>query len=122
LSKVDWTRSGVLVADTYASLLGFIYYSPTRDQDADPGRIGEIYSMYVVPDAWGKWIGRQLMDTALKRLVAAGDDQVSLWVLDTNTRARRFYEAGGWHADGAVKRDDTFGLPVTLMRYRKPLP
>lgn len=122
LSEVDWTLSGILVADAGASLLGFIYYAPSRDDDADQDRVGEIYAEYVVPDAWGKGIGRQLMDTALKRVIAVGHDQASLWVLDTNTRARRFYESGGWSADGAVKRDDAFNLPVTLTRYRKQLP
>ena len=36
--------------------------------------------------------------------------------------ARRFYEAGGWRADGAAKRDDSFGIPMTEVRYRRSLP
>jgi hypothetical protein len=43
-------------------------------------------------------------------------------VLDSNARARRFYEAGGWHADGAAKQDDSFGVPMTEERYRRSLP
>jgi hypothetical protein len=52
----------------------------------------------------------------------AGFDQVILWVLDSNARARRFYEAGGWRADEAAKQDDSFGVPMTKVRYRRPLP
>ena len=40
------------------------------------------------------------MAAALGRLGEGGFDQVTLWVLDSNARARRFYEAGGWRADG----------------------
>jgi hypothetical protein len=62
------------------------------------------------------------MAAALGRLGEAGFGQVILWVLDTNVRARRFYEAGGWHADGPVKQDDSFGIPLTEVRYRRSLP
>jgi ribosomal protein S18 acetylase RimI-like enzyme len=62
------------------------------------------------------------MDAALDRLVSAGFSEATLWVLDSNARARRFYEAGGWSADGAQKRDEDRGFPVTQVRYRKPLP
>jgi GNAT superfamily N-acetyltransferase len=35
--------------------------------------------MYLVPAAWGKGIGKQLMNAALGRLIEAGFDQVTLW-------------------------------------------
>jgi hypothetical protein len=43
---------------------------------------------------------------------------VTLWVLDTNERARRFYEARGWRADGTSKSDASRGSPVVEVRYR----
>ena len=68
--------------------------------------------MYLLPSAWGKGIGRRLMDVALARLAEAQFDQVTLWVLDSNARARRFYEAGGWLADGAQKTEESRGFPI----------
>jgi hypothetical protein len=62
------------------------------------------------------------MAVALGRLGEAGFGRVILWVLDSNVRARRFYEAGGWHADGTAKQDDSFGVPMTEVRYRRSLP
>lgn len=121
LSEMDRDRAGILVADAGASLLGFISYSPTRDDDADPERVGEIQAIYLVPAAWSKGIGRQLMDAALGRLIDAGFDQATLWVLDSNARARRFYEAGGWSADGAIMQDESRGFLLTEVRYRKEL-
>jgi hypothetical protein len=51
------------------------------------------------------------MSSALRHLVGAGYVQATLWVLDSNARARRFYAKGGWAEDGAVKHDDSRGFP-----------
>ena len=42
-------------------------------------------------------------------------------MLDGNERARRFYEAAGWSADGARKPFERFGVTTAVVRYRKPL-
>jgi ribosomal protein S18 acetylase RimI-like enzyme len=127
----QWERSvsaagrpdgGTLVADAAGRLSGFVSYGPARDDDADARPAGEIYAIYLLPAAWDEGIGRQLMAAALDRLGEAGFDRVILWVLDSNARARRFYEAGGWRADGAAKQDDSFGVPMTEVRYRRSLP
>jgi ribosomal protein S18 acetylase RimI-like enzyme len=88
-------------------LLGFVAYSPSRDDDADPDLVGEIDAIYVLPSAWGEGVGRRLMGAALARLAEAEFVQVTLWVLDSNIRARRFYEIAGWLADGAQKTDES---------------
>jgi ribosomal protein S18 acetylase RimI-like enzyme len=122
LSETGGSRGGTLVADAGGSLLGFISYGPARDDDADQKRVGEIFAIYLMPAVWGKGSGQQLMGVALERLIEEGFDQVTLWVLDSNIRARRFYASGGWSADGAVKRDESYGFPMTEVRYRRPLP
>jgi len=121
LAEAEDRRDGVLVADASGTLLGFVGYSPTRDGDADPARVGEIDAIYLLPSAWGKGVGRLLMDAALARLAEARFDRATLWVLDSNVRARRFYEAGGWLADGARKIDDSRGFPIAQVRYKRSL-
>jgi ribosomal protein S18 acetylase RimI-like enzyme len=121
LAEAEDRRNGVLVADASGTLLGFVGYSPSRDRDADPARVGEIEAIYLLPNAWGKGVGRLLMDAALGRLAEARFDRVTLWVLDSNVRARRFYEAGGWLADGARKIEDSRGFPVAQVRYKRSL-
>jgi len=121
LAETDNPRAGVLVADDGGSVVGFVGYFPSRDPDADPDLIGEIGAIYLLPGAWGTGIGRRLMEAALGRLAGAGFTQVTLWVLDANDRARRFYEAGGWSADGAAKQDDSRGFPLSEVRYRRSL-
>ena len=113
---------GVLVADEGGDLLGFVAYSASRDGDVAPRRVGEIDAIYLRPSAWGQGIGRRLMRAGLARLAAAKFEQATLWVLDSNVRARRFYEAGGWVADGARKVDESHGFPIAEVRYQRALP
>jgi len=44
---------------------------------------------------------------------------VTLWVLRTNTRARRFYEQTGWSRDGTTKVDHIGGIALDEVRYVK---
>jgi ribosomal protein S18 acetylase RimI-like enzyme len=123
LEAPDWSRGGVLVAEQDdGQLAGFARFGATRDEDDDPAKVGEVYSIYLAPTAWGQGLGRALMSAALEHLAAAGYAEATLWVLDTNARARRFYAAAGFSADGGAKTDNTYGFPIRELRYRRPLP
>ncbi len=122
LRDVSWPRSGVLILDSETGILGVAGFGPTRDTDADPVSVGEVAAIYLLPEAWGLGLGRRLMGSVLGHLAAAGYQQATLWVLDATARARRFYEKYGWTEDGAAKREDRHGMPITELRYRKPLP
>jgi GNAT superfamily N-acetyltransferase len=122
MDNLDPARAGVLVAEADGIMLGFASYGPTRDEDEDPERTGEIPAIYLVEAAWSLGYGRALMATALERLAGAGCTEVTLWVLDANARARRFYEVAGFRADGAVKTDDRGTFQLRELRYRRALP
>lgn len=122
LAEVDWSRGGTLVvAAGDGQVSGFAHIRESRDEDADLAS-GEIWAMYVMPAAWGKGLGRRLMAAALSQLAGIGYQRATLWVLATNTRARRFYEAAGFRPDGAVKDDDTRGFRIHEVRYARLLP
>jgi RimJ/RimL family protein N-acetyltransferase len=121
LQQADWSLGGTLaVADDDGVLLGFATAQASRDEDADAS-VAEVWAIYLAPDAYGQGYGRELMTATLDYLASAGYAQVTLWVLDTNARARRFYEAAGFRADGAVKVDDDRGFPLRELRYRRLL-
>lgn len=101
-------------------IIGFANICPTRDEDEDPASVGELRSIYLLPPAWGTGSGRQLMIAALSTLQQSFN-QAHPRVLDTNSRARRFYEADGWRTDGAVKLDEMRGIPLNECRYRRTL-
>jgi GNAT superfamily N-acetyltransferase len=121
LTEVDGTTAGVLVAEDDGHLIGFISHSQSRDADADPKQVGEVGAIYLLSNAWRNGVGSRLMNAALGRLAEAGFTEATLWALDSNVRARRFYEAVGWSADGALKSDESRGFPMTEVRYRKSL-
>jgi len=62
------------------------------------------------------------MDAVTEGLAGAGYRDATLWVLDSNDRARRFYALAGWAEDGAVKTDGSRGFPLREVRYRRTLP
>lgn len=109
----DGLESGwkVLVPE---DLSGFAGVGPSREAE----REGELYAIYVAPEQWGTGRGRLLMEHALEELRAQGFAEATLWVLEDNPRARRFYEAAGWRLDGATKDDTFLGIPVREVRYR----
>ena len=121
LAEDTWPRSGVLVAENEGGVAGFAAFRPARDKDEDPSLIAEITALYLLPQAWGTGTGRQLMTSSLTVLAHAGYRQAALWVLDTNARARRFYESAGWRPDGTVKNDASLGFLLTEIRYRHTL-
>jgi GNAT superfamily N-acetyltransferase len=121
LTEAYWPRKGILVAETDRRIIGFAGLGPTRDEDEDPGSVAEIEAIYLAPETWGTGIGRRLMAVALQILAQADYGEATLWVLDGNARARRFYEAVGWHADGSVNYDTSRGFPLTEVRYRHTL-
>lgn len=100
--------------------IGFAAIGPSRDSDHGPGD-AEVYALYLDPGAWGRGLGRALFAAAVDDLRRRGHAAVSLWVLETNARARRLYEAAGMRADGGVKDEVVDGAPLPHVRYRLPL-
>ncbi len=95
------------------TLAGFSYVGPS-EQDG----VAELYAIHADPRYVGTGVGRLLMVDALPALARLGDRAV-LWVLADNTRARRFYERGGWTPDGVTRTEAMGGEPVAQVRYAR---
>jgi GNAT superfamily N-acetyltransferase len=67
----------------------------------------EVRLLYTRPDCIGRGAGTQLIEVAKSSAVNA----LELWCFQANARARRFYEARGFHAirftDGSVNEEKT---------------
>jgi ribosomal protein S18 acetylase RimI-like enzyme len=74
-----------------------------------------------LPEVWGTGTGKQLMLATLTTLGQADNTQATLWVLEDNERAWRFYEAAGRRADGAAVEDTTGGASLNKLRCSRPL-
>lgn len=106
----------VLVAEEDA-VVGFANIVASRDEDAGAAT-GEVAAVYLLPAHWDRGIGRELLRLAVGGLAAAGFESATLWVLASNTRARRFYEAAGWSPDGTEQLTRIGGLDLPELRYR----
>jgi ribosomal protein S18 acetylase RimI-like enzyme len=91
-----------------------------RDTDVAHETTGEIWGIYLAPKHWRKGIGRTLCGYGERLLSRRGYLVATLWVLAGNGRARRFYEAMGFKADGASQMHD-FDAALEAVRYRKAL-
>ena len=114
-----WARvlrdgEAIFVADEDGRVVAFVSVGPAQDDD----RMGELYAIYALPEAWGTGAGSDLMQAGVEALREAGYRDAILWVLEDNPRARRFYEREGWELDGTAKEDDVLGVRVAEVRYR----
>lgn len=80
---------------------------------------GEIISLYLLPEYWGKGCGKRLFSAVVEQLEAMGYRNQFLWVLEGNPRARAFYERMGFQPDGAYMDAEIGGVSVRELRYRR---
>ena len=112
------------VVERGGDLVGFAVggpYRPQQDADPteDPGGVGELYAIYVRPEAQGVGVGTRLHDAVLGELGAAGRSEARLWVLEQNTGSRGWYTRRGWMADGAVSQWNAGGVRLPEVRLRR---
>jgi GNAT superfamily N-acetyltransferase len=111
----DRPRGAILVAEGAGQVIGFAAVGPSPD----PEGAGELFAINLDPDHWGTGAGRALLQAAQAELARLGFGELVLWVLPANARARRFYEAAGWVADGTERSVEALGVAVPEVRYRR---
>ena len=110
----------IVTDDDEARLVGFASAATSRDDDAPPGT-GEVLTVYVVEDAVGTGAGRALLVGAQGLLRARGHTRATLWVLESNERARHFYERNGWRWDGSRGTHQVQCANLPIVRYATDL-
>ena len=107
----------MLLALAQPAEAGFISFGPSRDKDGN-GK-AEIYAIYILPEFWNQGIGRELLEEAERRVADNNFTAITLWVLEKNVLARRFYDSRGFHLDEGQKAETIGGLKLTELRYEK---
>lgn len=82
------------IYDDNSILIGCISYGKSKDERFK--EYGEIISLYLLPDYFGKGYGGELLNSCISDLKSKGYTKVILWVLKENKRARSFYEKYGF--------------------------
>jgi GNAT superfamily N-acetyltransferase len=108
-----------VVAELHGTICGFASIG------ASPGpgpETGELLALYVDPGAWGIGAGRALVQDARARMRARGFTNATLWILDGNARAERFYRIDGWVPDDVARTVTLWSIEILEHRFRRPLP
>jgi GNAT superfamily N-acetyltransferase len=91
-----WRGALAFVADQQGSIVGYGSCGGQRTVALlDRGFTGEVGELYVLRRAQRQGAGSGLMKAMAGALLERGHDAMSLWVLERNGAARRFYERLG---------------------------
>lgn len=112
-TRIERESAVVWVAETRGRVVGFASVGPSWTEEG----AGELYAIYVLPDAWGSGAARELMAAARAWFATEGYATAMLWVLADNPRARRFYEREGWRAE-RTRIDAVSGVEIEEALYR----
>lgn len=95
--------------------VGCVVYGRGRDEDHSDW--GEIVALYVLPEAMGRGIGRQLLTAALDALHDDGFSRVYLWAIQHYERAKQFYHRHGFVDSGECVAYRIGGQAIADLRY-----
>lgn len=84
----------VLVASDNGRIIGFCCGSAAGRTDAPSGQ-AELSMLYIIRQYQGLGIGSALLNQMINLLALEGFNSLETWVLNTNRRARYFYERQG---------------------------
>ena len=108
--------SNLWIAVCSERITGLISFGASREAGA-ASTMGELMAIYVHPGFWSCGIGRSLWLAVRGELRRRGFTGVMLWVLDDNTRARKFYSAEGFVENPERGRHITIGGQVLAEVY-----
>lgn len=83
----------IFVAEEAGQAMGFAICG--KERGLAPEYDGELYAIYLSPEAQRRGIGSALFERVIQDLRESGFHKMMLWVLTDNHNARRFYEAKG---------------------------
>jgi ribosomal protein S18 acetylase RimI-like enzyme len=104
------------------TIVAFCGFAPSRDEDVDKTKVAELGTIYALESAWSQGIGKLLWQEAIKLMSKKGFTELTLWVLEGNERAIKFYERQGMVFDGMTKTEPlNESLGLHELRYRMKL-
>jgi GNAT superfamily N-acetyltransferase len=128
---VEWRRRvgvpevRIELEERDGTLIAFCAHGPSGDEDAKAHpvpRTWEIKNLHVRPDLRGTGSGGRLFDLSVMHARRVGASTLTLWVVEGNASAWRFYERKGMTPDGG-RTTHTLGPNGTMpvVRYRLTL-
>jgi GNAT superfamily N-acetyltransferase len=107
------------VIQKHGKTVGIMWIAPSPDDDMG-NDCYDVHAVYLHPDYFRQGIGKQAMDFAFDKARSLGKTIITVWVLEENIDAIRFYEKCGFKPDGKSKPRE-YGKTLTLIRMRRDL-
>lgn len=89
IASVNRLGDGFVIAEFDGEAVGYAMAGLNRDGEP------ELLAIYVLPAQHGSGVGIALWNAAQVVLAGRGQSRMCCWVLESNSRARRFYERQG---------------------------
>ncbi|OED52275.1 GNAT family N-acetyltransferase [Aliivibrio fischeri] len=109
----------VLVADCDEGLVGFLCFGQPKALNGT--EVYELSSIYIAPDKIGAGIGQTLYNECERVLRLLKAQKVSLWALDSNKRALKFYTKQGFTPTGGINKERTNDIVLNDIELAKEL-
>ena len=91
----------------------------SRDEDAAEGTY-ELMGLYLLPEYFRQGIGTQAMEFAYSEARKHEMKVITVWLLEDNIDAKKFYAKCGFVSDGGFM-ERNFGKTLNSIRMRKGL-
>lgn len=112
---LDSGRMNGLIAETDGQPAGCIIFGRSREEERPDW--GEIVSLYLLPEAMGKGLGRLLLTSAVQSLREDGYHHIFLWAIQGAAQAERFYLRQGFRPAADQVQYRIGSQLVTDVRY-----
>lgn len=109
----------VLLAEEDGIPKGFCSFGGYRESSGTSNTIGEIHTLFILPQSWRQGLGGRLCQAALQRLHDFGYGSIRLWVYEDNIVARRFYERAGFSCTTTTKEVTNEGISSVGLLYER---
>lgn len=93
----------IVVAEVDGQVVGFATFGPCRNEKSGAAD-HELWALYVHPSHWSAGVGWALWQKSREDMVSEGAVTISLWSLERNERASRFYQGAGFDAQLGSRR------------------
>ena len=105
----------VVVSESGGRVIGFLSFKISQTHE----NAIELSKLYLCPSAYGKGVGSLLMNYLEKQVASHHVHQITLYVLDNNDAAIRFYTKQGFaFAEGAVSTEFEGEVIIDLLMIK----
>ncbi len=126
ITKYQEAGNHIMLADTEHGAQGFVMFGRGHEGVTTPAtgpghKLGQIYSLYVMPNFQKHGLGKTMMEIAFEVLGSESYTEVYLTTFEANVAAHRFYERQGGINAGVETIAEIGGENVLSRAYWWPL-